>query len=148
MTTAFTSIQAAIVAALAQAPALAGGRVFANRVRAVAQQYDAYLVVRTDQSAATETVLGFNDWQTVYVIEAYARASTAGADPIAAVDGLLAAVWARLSALQPASLGVMQIDTRPGIDWQVDDGETPVACAVLRVVAKHRTPINSLEPTP
>jgi len=148
MTTAFVSIQAAIVAALAQAPALAGGRVFANRVRAVAQQYDAYLVVRTDQAAATETVLGFNDWQTVYAIEAYARASTAGADPVAVVDALLADVWARVNALQPVNLGVMQIDTRPGIDWQVDDGETPVACAVLRIVCTHRTPCNSLEPTP
>jgi len=134
---AFASIQAAIVQALKQAPTLADGRVYANRLRAVAQQHPTYIVVRTDQAAARENVLGFRDWETLYTVEIYARTVGAGADPIAAVDALLTAAWKRLSSLQPPALGVMQVAPQPAIDWQVDDGETPLVCAVLPVVCMH-----------
>lgn len=146
--TAFVQIQAAIVGALLQAPALADGRVHSNRMRPVAQQHSSYIVVRTDECVATEAVLGYYDWQTVYVVEVYARAASGAADPIETVDALLAQVWERLAAAAPTGLGVMQLVPRPAVDWQSQDLDTTVACAVLRFVARHRTPINSLEPAP
>ena len=44
----------------------------------------------------------------------------------------------RLSALDFETLGAhISLDAR--IDWQYDDADTPLACAVLRLTAQHRT---------
>ena len=143
--TAFIGIQAAIVAALATAPALAGGRIHTNHLRPISAGHATALVVRLDQSAASPETLGALDWITSYVVECYARAAT-GSDPANAVDGLLSTAWARLNALNPVGLGVSAITVQPAIDWQYDTTDTPVACALIRVQVQHRTATATLAP--
>ena len=148
MTTAFVTVASAIQAALAAAPALADGRVHINRLTPVAAAHSTAVVVRLGQTSGREVVLGAHDWSSDIDVECYARAAT-GADPAAAVDSLLESVWTRLAGINASSIGAMALQLNPAITWQFDDsGETPVACAVLRIVCTHRTPCNSLEPTP
>lgn len=136
-TSRFTAVQAAILAALQAAPALAGGHISTNRLRAIPVNQAAAIVLRLDQTAGSEVALGTIDWQTTFVVECYTRAAT-GADPAAAVDTLLADTWARLAALDGGALGA-DINIAPQIDWQYDDADTPVVCAVIRLAATHRT---------
>lgn len=135
--TAFSSIQAALMAALSAATALAGGRIYANRLRPIADGVTTAIVVRQEPATGTEMVIGTVDWQTSYVVECYGRTSS-GADPAGAVDTLLADVWARLSVLSFETLGA-NLALEPRIDWQFDDADTTMACAVLRLTAQHRT---------
>lgn len=137
MSTAFASIQAAIMAALSAATALADGRIYANRLRPIGAGHASAIVVRLEQSAGTEMVIGTVDWQSSFTVECYGRTAS-GTDPAGAVDALLADVWQRLSALDFETLGAhISLDAR--IDWQYDDADTPLACAVLRLTAQHRT---------
>jgi hypothetical protein len=148
VSTIFAATQAALLAALQAAPALAGGNISANRTRAIESGHAAEIVVRLDQAAGDEAGIGsaMYDWQTAYTVECYARAASA-ADPAAAVDALLADTWARLAALDTAATGA-DISLSPAIDWQYDGTTaTPVVCAVLRLTARHsRTARNALTP--
>lgn len=137
MSTAFATVQLALVAALSAAPALADGRIHANSLRPIPAGHNAAIVLRLEQSAGDEQVLGALDWRTSFVVECYARAP-AGADPSLAVDALLAAVWQRLAALDEAATGAC-ITLQPAIEWQYDATETPVACASIRLTAQHRS---------
>lgn len=143
--TAFLSIQSALKAALAATPALAGGRITPNRVRAIPAAHATAIAIRLDQSSADENVIGMLDWQTVYAVECYARA-TSGTDPAAAIDTLLSDVWTRLASLTHATLGA-DISLQPQIDWQYDDADTPTVCAVIRLTARHRTTCTNLSAT-
>lgn len=144
MSTAFKSIADGIVAALLVAPALADGRVYANRLRPLHTGVSTAMVLRLEQSSARETVLGAHDWDSAYVLECYAR-GTVNADPAAAVDALLASAWARLAGLSAADLGAMAIAVNPAIDWQYDEADAPVVCASVRLQVQHRTPVATLE---
>lgn len=148
MSTVFATTQAAIIAALAAAPALASGQISANRTRAIDAGHAAEIVVRLDQASGDEAGIGsaMFDWQTAYTVECYARAAT-GADPAAAVDALLGDAWARLASLSSDALGA-DISLQPQIDWQYDGSTaTPVVCALIRLTARHhRTARNSLSP--
>lgn len=144
MSTAFTAIQAALLAALQAAPALAGGRISVNRLRPIPAGQDSAIVIRLDQANGTEMVLGLVDWQTAFAVECYARAA-AGSDASVAVDALLGDTWARLAALDFTDLGAA-IALDPQIDWQYDDADTPVVCAVIRIKAQHRTQLATLQP--
>lgn len=144
MSTAFVTIQAALLAALSAAPALADGRISVNRLRPIPAGQNSAIVIRLDQAQGTEMVLGLVDWQTAFAVECYARAP-AGTDASGAVDTLLADTWARLAALDFTDLGA-SIVLDPQIDWQYDDADTPVVCAVIRVKAQHRTSLLSLQP--
>lgn len=137
MSTAFASIRAAIKAALSGAPALAGGRIYPNRLRPIAAGVSTAIVVRQAPANGTEMIIGSVDWTTYYVIECHARGAP-GTDPADAVDGLLADVWSRLSVLPFETLGA-NVALDPSIDWQFDDADTTLACAVLRLTAQHRT---------
>lgn len=140
------AIQTAIVSALAAAPALAGGNVRANAVRPLSSSQPQGVVVRlvTSRSAGQQVLGGPFDWTTVYAIECLARASGAGADPVAAVDGLLEGVWSRLTGLDPVGLGAIDVRLQPAIDWQVDDAETAVVAATVSLQIVHRTAAGSL----
>jgi hypothetical protein len=142
MNTAFFDIHAALIAALSAPTALAGGRIYANRLRPIAANQASAIVVRLDQAQGTEMVLGSVDWSTAYAVECYARAAT-GTDPAVAVDALLADAWARMAALDFTALDAV-ISINPQIDWQYDDAETPVVCAVMRLTAQHRTTLSNL----
>lgn len=145
MSTAFQSIADALVAALLAGPALAGGRVYANRLRPLPAGQASAIVVRMEQSAARETVLGAHDWDSQFVVECCARGAT-GADPAAAVDALLADAWARLAGINASALGAMSVALNPQIEWQYDEADTPVVCAAVRLLVQHRTPVATLNP--
>lgn len=140
------AIQAAIVAALTAAPAVAGGNVKVNTTRPVASSSNLAVVVRLMQSrAATPQILaGPYDWTTSLQIECLARAASGSADPVAAVDALLETVWARLSTINTAGLGVFDVRMQPAIDWQVDDAESPVCSATVSLLVNHRTTSTTL----
>jgi hypothetical protein len=139
-------IQAAIVAALMAAPAVAGGNVKVNTTRPVSAATTEAVVVRLVQSRAnTPQILGGPyDWMTQVQVECLARAASGTADPMAAVDALLEAVWQRLSTANPAGLGAIDVRMAPAIDWQLDDGETPVVAAVINLTVNHRTTSTTL----
>ena len=141
--TAHLAIASAVVAALTAAPALAGGRVTLNKLRPVAAGDGTAIVVRLGRSVGQEQSLGVIDWTTTLDVECHARAS-AGAEPAAAVDVLLADAWARLADLNATSLGAMAVQIGSDIDWQFDDMDTPVASATVRLQVLHRTAATSL----
>ena len=144
MSSAFTGLQNSLVAALVAAPALAGGRVYVNRLRPVSANSTTAVVVRLDKSEGLQMVLGAVDWSSAYSVECYARAPGNG-EPAGAIDQLLSDVWARLCALDATALGAIDITIAPRIDWQYDDAETPLVCAVIQLSVQHRTPSNSLQ---
>lgn len=145
MSTAFSAVVAAVINALQVAPALADGRIHANRLQPLPAGRASAVVVRLEQSEPREAVLGALDWTTRLAVECYARSQT-GTDPAAAVDGLLQAAWRRLRTLDGEQLGVMAIEPESPIEWQFDDADTPLACAVIRVSVLHRTPASTLQP--
>lgn len=140
------AVQAAIVAALTSAPAAAGGNVRANTVRPLSATQSQGVVVRLLNSRSVgQTVLGGPyDWTSTYQVECLARAASAAADPVAAVDGLLELVWARLAGINPLALGAIDVRLQPAIDWQVDDADVPIAAAVISLQIVHRTAANTL----
>ena len=138
-------IQQAVVDALKAAPALAEGRVFANRVRTVSAASATAVAVRLERSTGAAPTLHATDWRTSLLVECYAR-GVANNDPAAAVDALLYAVWQRLGALQAASLGLIDLRLEPDMGWDYDDAETPAVCVTLRLTAEHRTATDSLTP--
>ena len=144
MSTGFATVQAALLAALQSAPALAGGNISANRLRPLPAGQAGAIALRLDQAAGDTAVLGMIDWQTTYALECYARADAA-ADPAAAVDALLAAAWARIAALDYSATGA-DVTISPAIDWQYDADATPMVCAVIRITAQHRTTLTTLGP--
>lgn len=145
MSTAFAAVLAAVIGALQATPALADGRVHANRLQPLPAGRASAVVVRLEQSDPREAVLGALDWTTRMAVECYARGQT-GLDPATAVDGLLHAVWQRLRTLDAAQLGVMAFEPDSSIEWQFDEADTPLACAVIRITVLHRTPVTTLQP--
>ena len=146
--TAHQQLSDALLARLLSPPALAFGRVYANRFMPLPQGRVSMVVLRRDQTALRTSVLGGPlNWTSTYAVECYGR-GTAGEDPAGFVDDLLAQVWARLFGLTPADLpglGVMDIAADRAIDWQFDEAETPMACATVRFSVHHRTTAD-LEP--
>lgn len=147
MSTAFKSLAGILASVLTAAPAVAEGRVWTNRLRVLPAVASTAVVVRQGDGRGTEVVLGALDWITAFSIECYGRGA-AGSDPADAVDPVLEAVWARLVAIDAAALGAMSITVGPSIEWQFDDGETPMACAVVRLLVQHRTPVAALTAWP
>lgn len=146
-TTAFAQVIEAVRAALAASPALAGGRVFVNRLRPLAASDATAIVVRLDGTRGRESVLGARDWTTLIAVECYGRTvGTTTAE--ASADALVAAAWQRLMALQAPALGLMEIGVEAEIDWQRDSDASAEVCAVIRLTATHRTPYESLTPWP
>lgn len=145
--TAFQKVVLALHAALAKAPALAGGRVFVNRLRPLAASDATAVVVRLEGARGRESVLGARDWTTLIAVECYGR-TVGAATAEAAADALVAAAWQRLAALQAPNLGLMEIGVEAEIDWLRDTDATTEVCAVIRLTATHRTPYESLAPWP
>lgn len=142
------SIQNVIVAALAAAPALTDGGVFANTLDPLPQETESQIVVRLVGTAAPQqqVISGPFDWNSQFVIECSARVPQ-GSDPVATVDPLISAVWQRV-ALLPASevgLGAMQVALLPQITWEVERLDTLVVTSTLRLSVLHRTQSTSLE---
>lgn len=145
--TAFQKVILALHAALAKAPALAGGRVFVNRMRPLAASDATAVVVRLEGTRGRESVLGARDWTTLIAVECYARTVGQTTAEVFA-DELVADVWQRLAAIQAPHLGLMEIGVETEIDWLRDSDATTEVCAVIRLTATHRTPYESLAPWP
>lgn len=143
MSSAFVTIQAGLQAALAAAPALAGGQLQVNKLRPIAESQTTALVLRLDRTLGQEGVIGTIDWVSDYSIECYAR-NASGAEPAGAVDALLLDVWARVAAIDAASIGASQITLTPQIDWQYDVAATPMVGAVVHLTVSHSTTTTSL----
>ena len=147
MSSSFVLIQQALHAKLLEAPALAGGRVFAPTDRSIDKEVDSAIVLRRLNTVATETVLGAHDWQTAFQVECYAR-GTALVSADAAADALLVDALARIYLADFTGLAVAAVNTRPAIDWDSAVLATTHACATSQVVVQHRTPVGSLAPWP
>ena len=141
------SVQTAIVAALMANPALAAGNVRPNAVRPMSAGINAGVVVRLVASDAVQpqVIGGPFEWRTVFHIECMARAASGASEPIAAVDGLLASAWERLTGMAPGSDGVTDVQLKPSIRWQVDDAETPLASALIVMQVSHITNSTTLD---
>ena len=142
--TAFADLLTRVKAALAQAPALAGGFVSTNRLRPIPAGQSTAIVLRMQRAPGTEFVLGAIDWRTSLAVECYARATDAATDPFTEADQLLGQVWSRLATMTTEDLQA-DIALNPQIDWQFDDGETNMACAILSLTMQHRTTTTSLD---
>jgi hypothetical protein len=143
---AFTTIQAAIVAAIQAVPALSGVLVQSNRTEPVGNEWARAVLVRLESSSDLGTrVLGAQDLSTVYVVECLAR-TTSGADPAVQADDLLSSVWAAVRALRLTIADVMDLDASPQIDWDYQSGSTPVISAAFRLSVSHRVKDGSLAP--
>ena len=141
------SIQTALVALLTASPALASGNVRANATRPMAAQHSAQVNVRMLQSRADypRTLGAGYEWTTSFAVDCLARGASSASEPAATVDALLEAAWARIAVWQPAAnLGVVDVRMTPTIDWQTDDGDTPLVAATISLVVQHRTRSNSL----
>jgi hypothetical protein len=145
-TSAFLQILAAVEQVLAGAPGLAGVPLYRNRVNPLPRDIDSAVTVRLARSArAVDGPLGAQDWETTVEVECAARGETAQ-DPAIAVDGLLRAAWAALVDAAPALPGASDVDSDPEIVWEFDSADTPAAVAILRLVVRHRTEVNTLTP--
>lgn len=143
MTTTFGTIVAAIKTRLEAAPAVSA-QVYRARLRPVAEQHLDAVVVRIHSGIAARFGIlnGPTDWDTAIDVECYARSATLSAD--AAVDTLLAKVWARLAA--DASLGGLVMDMNPQeINYDLAGEGDQMACATLSLKVLHRTQNQSLE---
>ena len=143
MKSAFQSIAEQIVAALVASPALADGRVFVKRLRPLPVGVNTAIVVRWEQAAAQETVLGAHDWDTAFVVECYSRGDATDPDHQAA-DALMVEAWARLARLDASTLGAMALAVNPSLDWEMVEADTPAECVSIRLGVQHRTPVGSL----
>mgnify|MGYP000234499876 CR=1 FL=1 len=148
MSTAFVAIAEALAAALLVPPALADGLVRANPTTALERDKATGIAVRLQSAQQVGAGPCAAEWRSTYGVECIARSNT-GADPAAAVDALLAAVWVRIAALDLAALSVSDVLLDPQIDWEYDTAETPMAAATLRLTVAHfteRTTLNAAPP--
>lgn len=140
------AIRDAVVTTLLQAPALAGGRVVANRRNPVASDMPTQIFVYLEQSASTLAATSGDsrvDWQTQLRVECLARAtSTTSADD--AADTLASDVYARLMADQ--KLGGVLLDPLEitAMAWAEDELDGQLCGVQIMLTARHRTANNTL----
>lgn len=132
------AVRDAIIAALQQAPALAGGRIVGNRRRPMAEQHPSQIYVYLEESEPSVSTIGTTDWRTRIRIECAAR-SAAGMPSEDACDALAVSVFGRVMADQ--SLGGAAIDTTTqGIAWAEDEFETTLSVCHQLFTVWHMTP--------
>lgn len=143
MTTAFGTIVAGIVTRL-QAATAVSAQVYRARLKPIAAQHTDAVVVRIESSTPERFAIlnAPTDWDTVIAIECYARSATLSAD--AAVDALLARVWAKLAA--DTTLGGLVMDLNPvSLEYDFAGEADQIACATLGLRVVHRTNNLTLE---
>ena len=132
--------------ALEMAPGLAGVPVFKNRLHPLSREQAAGITVRLVSSRrAVDGPLGAQDWETALEIECGARGVT-GEDPATAADDLLMQAWFALVGAPMKWPGVTDVDSEPGIEWDFESADTPLAVVTLRLAIRHRTAINQIVP--
>lgn len=136
---AFLGLTDAVRAALLADPPLAGGNV--QRGRGVPLPLESTQGIDVSVASSRAQSLGMSDgalqWETTVIVVCKARAS-AGSDAEAAIDPLLVSTWGRLLGMTlPA--GVQGIALDPAIQWDIDEGDQPVAAASLGLRINHIT---------
>ena len=140
--TAHMAVRDAIVAALLAAPALAGGKVVANRRRPMAADVSSQIFVYLEDSLASHEIIGFTDWRTRIRIENLAR-STALASADDAADALAFDSHARIMA--DPGLGGRAITTEAAaMAWTEDEADPTLSAAQQIFTVWHRCPDESL----
>jgi hypothetical protein len=147
MTTAFKTLLDTVSAALLEAPALAGGRVYVGRDNATPldQASDVNLTLQTQDGQPFALTAGPTDWTVDVGVEIRARGSDS-TDAVAAIDPLLELAYARLVAMVlPA--GVSGIT---GFRGQIDVQEAgvPFAAWQFLLTINFRTAPGSLALAP
>lgn len=140
MTTAFLGLANAIVAALQQAPAIAGGRVSLPRRAPVPPEWPSFIEVRCVAADGVRSQLPAGapaDWATVVVLDLYLRAA-AGDEAHIDADDLLSAAHERVSAMSFAGLEVIDVDSAPHIDWDTAQAATPFDQISYQFTVRHR----------
>jgi hypothetical protein len=143
--TAFGTIVAAIKTALVANPAVSA-QVDRARLRAVPEDRETAVAIRLDSATPDRFAIlnGPTDWDTTIYVECYARSAGATQTADEAVDALLGAVWARLTA--DTSLGGLVMDLRPvSLEYDFDGKADDLACVTLGLGVLHRTNNPSLE---
>lgn len=118
----------------------------ANRVPPLKKGAASAIVVRLNGSQGQRAGVhgGPVDWDTDYEVEILVRYDVEQ-DPALAVDAILSAAFACLTALQlTASLSVEQVLPDPSITWDFGEGEERLAMAAFSVRVTHRTPGGAL----
>lgn len=129
----------AIIALLQSVPALANGRVVANRRRPMAAQDGTQVFVYLEDASATrgEIYGAPTDWRTRIRIECVAR-DTAGANADTNADALQTEVAARL--LAAPTLTNLAFDTElQAIAWTEEEADTTVSSCQAIYSVWHRT---------
>lgn len=146
--TAFHQIAQAVKAALLQSPALASGRVDLPRRHPVPAEWSEYIEVSVATSDGTWPYVGAGtpgQWQSAVTVDIYARAA-AGQQPHDRLDDLLAATALRLSTLDLAALGAVDVLPNVRIDWDWADGAEPMEKVAYQFVVRHDTRTAGLAP--
>ena len=137
------ALRAAVIAALSDAPAIAGGRVFEKRSKALGMNVPSALYVRWSDSTidAGEINGAANDFETALVIEAYGRRNAdASADDNA--SGALVDAHNRLMA-DPSLGGIfddsVEIGQDPTLSYDDDLEDEALVCIVAHYTVRHRT---------
>lgn len=120
----------------------------ANRVPPLKKGSATAIVVRLNGSQGQRASVhgGPVDWETDYELEILVRYETEQ-DPALAVDAILSASFACLTALQLTdTLSVEQILPDPSITWDFGEGDERLAMASFSVRVTHRTQGGALVP--
>lgn len=144
MTTAFKTVQDALVAALVTPATIVGLRVVAGRARPMPAEHDNDIAISIESVQGEDFALTAQpqDWAVVYGVEIRARGS-ATVDAVSALDPLLEAVYARIKAT-PAPAGVMGWVLEPRLRFEVEEAATPIGTLQLALNVRMRTQPGSL----
>jgi hypothetical protein len=140
--TAHQAIRDAIVTLLQASPALAGGRVVANRRRPMAAQDASQVYVYLETSDATQNLVNKIDWRTRIRIECVARSVT-GTSAEDAADALASAAYARIAADPTLGGKAVEIEVQ-ALGWFEDEADTALAACQQVLSVWHQTETTSL----
>lgn len=144
MSTAFKTVQDALVAALLTPANIVGTRVVPGRARPMPAEHDSDIAISIERIGGRDIALtgAPQDWDVTYGVEIRARGS-ASVDAVAALDPLLEAVYARLMATLPPA-GVQGWVLQPSISVDVEEAATPIGSLRVALNVRMRTQPASL----
>lgn len=137
--TAFLDLPNAVVTALAQAPAIAAGRVRVGRELPMPQEWANAIDVVLASSSGRMLTLDAQSvrWTTLLGLRIRTRAA-AGVDGHTAPDALLAAVFARIATTAPPA-GAMSWQLQPQLRWDIDEADQTITQVDLVLAVDHIT---------
>lgn len=141
MTTSHLLMAHAVVALLQAEPAVAGGRAYSARTRAIPKDVLTAVNVRLERSTSqlASVIGGRISWATLISVECYGRLDGGSSDE--AADQVLEEVFARLAS--DPSLGGLAMSVEPlegdTLSWDFDALDSNMACVTAKFIVKHQT---------